>query len=269
MRRVDVGAVLSEYTLHDDRYFIKAWSEKVQSENTLPIEIQSGKHVRTNSRRVESFIAQDTSRLDALLRLGQQYRIPLGIEYVDREAITTKIRIAARDGTVATVLDRILPRSRGYYWHEEEGVIVVSHRKVPRGSKNLFNTRIGKFQSQAATIQELSNLLRMELELSLSPSIGGFAGSFAAGPVQTKIPPLNVQNKTVRDILNLVISQAQGAAWIVQAPPEQLGALRSRSLWGIVTYDSPPKPLAELCCLRLDAFLAKQKRGSPAPPVKP
>lgn len=214
---------------------------------------------RHSDRIVESFILQKTTRLDALLRLGQQYRIPLGVEYVDREALTNRISVSINHETVASSLEKIVPRSRGYYWREEGGVLVISHRKVPHGAINLLNRRIESFESQPATAQELSNLLRMQLALSLNPNIGGFAGSFPTGSTLEKIGPLGARGKTVRELLNLIVSKAQGAAWITQVPVKQLSVVPPQGLWGIVSYEVPPKPLAELCCVRLEAFSSKQK----------
>jgi hypothetical protein len=67
------------------------------------------------SRSVSSFSIRDLNMLDALLQLGQEQQVPIGIEYIDAAAIRGQITLHAQNSTVGGLLDTIT-HGQGYRW---------------------------------------------------------------------------------------------------------------------------------------------------------
>jgi hypothetical protein len=94
--------------------------------------------------------------IDALLQLGQEQRIPIGIEYIDAAAFRSRIGLHEQDTTLGRLLDTIA-HGQGYSWFANGGVVIVTHSGAPQGRKNLLNIRISEFTlAREVTLQERS-----------------------------------------------------------------------------------------------------------------
>ncbi len=94
--------------------------------------------------------------IDALLQLGQEQRIPIGIEYIDAAAFRSRITLHVRNSTVGALLDAIT-HPRGYSWFVYGDVVIVTHKGAPQGRKNLLDTRIREFAiAREVTLQAAS-----------------------------------------------------------------------------------------------------------------
>jgi hypothetical protein len=195
---------------------------------------------------VASFRVERLSLLDALLQLGQQEGVPLGIEYVDRQALEKPISVRMDETTVGEIMERLLGRDKEYSWLVREGVLTVRHASVGPGKENLLDHVIPEFSVARCSVIEASNLLRMDLELELNPQIRGFAGDYSPGDPQNLIGPFKMRNVPVWRVLNRLVSADKKAAWIVQVPQGHLDNLPSYGLWTIVEYEDPPRRYAEV-----------------------
>jgi hypothetical protein len=192
-------------------------------------------------KSVPGFSVTQANRLNALLQLAQQQRVPLGIEYVERQALVERISLNVLETSLENLLRMILPADRGYRWSVDDGVVLISNAKIS-AAPSLLDRVIPDYElKRPATLQEAALLLKMDLELELDPSIGGFAGNFAPGDTTRKIGPLHVKNRTVRQILNALVETAGGAAWIVPIPPRQPDKIPAQGLWRILEYHQPPQ----------------------------
>jgi hypothetical protein len=90
---------------------------------------------------VRSFNIRDLNMIDALLQLGQEQRIPIGIEYIDAAAFRSRITLHEQDAAVGRLLDTIT-HGQGYSWFTVDKVIIVTHSGAPQGPKNLLTIRI-------------------------------------------------------------------------------------------------------------------------------
>lgn len=214
------------------------------------------------SRTVGQFNAEGSTLFDAVLLLGQEQHIPLGIEYIDEEALQRPITVKVGAATVGQVLGAILKQEPGYSWSVNAGVIDVSHSGVPAGSANLLNRILPDYSIPSLSITEAGVMLDRDLYDSLHPGSQGFAGSYAGDILPLRVGPLSMRNVTVRQALNRIVGQAKDAAWVVQVKPTGLRGLPSYGLWKIVQYQSPPKSYSPM-------FLGFLRYLDPAPPNPP
>jgi hypothetical protein len=156
--------------------------------------------------------------IDALLQLGQEQRIPIGIEYVDAAAFRSRITLHEQDMTVGRLLDTIT-HPLGYSWFVDGDVVIVTHSGAPQGSKNLLDSRIPEFPiAREVTLQAASFQLLGKLYFALHPHATGIVGDYPSGNPQFRVGPWTMRNATVRQILNRIVSQHKNGAWVVQQP---------------------------------------------------
>jgi hypothetical protein len=194
------------------------------------------------NQHLSVFRFSNVSRADALFRLAQMAALPMGLEYASLADLTPKIAIDRSNATIESVL-RELTNGTNLVWSLKDGVLLVSDKRV-QGRQTPLDRVIPEFLSQEpARIHQLSNLLWMNYQLELNPTLQGFAGSQPA-PQTQKLGPIHLNNKSVREILNYLVSLQGNAGWVAQVAengPKQ-------QTWRIVIYDPEIKPLSELCC---------------------
>ena len=193
------------------------------------------------SERVDSYSARGLRLEDALLRLGAQEGIPLGLEYVSREGVEKPVNADFHGATVGHILERLLAGRGGYTWEVRGGVLDISQKSVSASKENLLNCVLPEFVIRRCTVADASNALYMTLNTRLHPEITGYAGDYNPGDIRNLVGPLNLRNPSVREVLNLLVNADKKGAWIVRAQPGSLGQLPPGGFWTIIQYQHPPK----------------------------
>jgi hypothetical protein len=179
------------------------------------------------SAKVDRFSVHKMSMVGALLLLGRQEKFPLGIEYIDQQAISKTLTLNIKGSTIAGALNAIVKTGKGYRWNIRNGVIDISNANMPADSGNLLYKQIPLFAlPYRMPLEQANSILRISLATAIHPGLGT-AGDF---PVPT--------DASVRDILNSLVRGAQQAAWIVNVPVVQLSSLPASGLWIVVEYNT-------------------------------
>jgi len=175
--------------------------------------------------------------IDALLQLGREQQIPIGIEYIDATAFRSRITLHAQDTTVGRLLDTIT-HAQGYSWLPEGNVVTLTHNGALQGRKNLLNLRISEFTiKREVTLQAASQLLLGKLYSVQHPHPTGIVGDYPSGNPQFRVGPWTMRNAVVRQILNRIVSQHNNGAWVVQQAPWNMDKEPSYGLWRLFEYD--------------------------------
>src|SRR6267143_4018165 len=152
------------------------------------------------SRPVRSFNIRDLNMIDALLQLGREQQIPMGIEDIDATAFRSRITLHAQDTTVGRLLDTIT-HAQGYSWLPEGNVVTLTHNGALQGRKNLLNLRISEFTiKREVTLQAASQLLLGKLYSVQHPHPTGIVGDYPSGNPQFRVGPWTMRNAVVRQI---------------------------------------------------------------------
>lgn len=175
---------------------------------------------------------------DEIFQLGREQQIPLGFECVDRDLTENPIRLNVGPVRLAGLLNLLFPPSRGYFFRERHGAVVVSCRAAARLRGNLLGLVLPEFSIPRCTMAEASHLLQLAVLTKLNPQVGT-AGEYSPGGSASLIGPLRIRNEQVRDVLNRIVSMGPKGAWIAQAPPPFLTRIPQSGLWRVVAYDDP------------------------------
>lgn len=207
---------------------------------------QAGQSPTILSKGVAAFNVRGLCLVDALLGLGEQEQVPMGIEYVTRDALEKPISEDFHNTTVGAIVQGLLGGDRGYTWRVRDGVLNISHKSVATGKGNLLDRVLPEFVVRKCSVADASNALYMSLNSQLHPEVTGYAGDYNPGDPQDLIGPLELRNAPVWRILNrLVGSATKKGAWIVRVQPGYLDQLPSGGLWTIIEYETPPRRYAE------------------------
>ncbi len=191
------------------------------------------------SAKVDRFSVHKISMVGALLLLGRQEKFPLGVEYIDQQAVSKTLTLNIKSSTIAGALNAIVKTGKGYRWNIRNGVIDISNANIPADSGNLLYKRIPLFAlPHRMPLEQANNILHISLAAAIHPGLGT-AGDFAVPTGATAVVgPLVLHHASVRDILNSLVRDAQQAAWIVKVPVVQLSSLPASGLWIIVEYNT-------------------------------
>ncbi len=189
--------------------------------------------------RLNSFNAENISGLAALLKLGREQHLPMGIRYIDLELAQKPISITLRRPTIQEVLRTVMKHEKSYTWKLSDGLLSVSHPGASTERQNLLATMLPEFSCSRVSLQQVSQLLYMALSLHLHPDIRGFAGNYYPGVMQNMVGPLRLRGYTVSQILDRIVQEYGDAAWVVTAPPQHMNTLPLAGLWMIIDYKDP------------------------------
>lgn len=140
-------------------------------------------------------------------------------------------------GAIETILGSSAPAKIEVHY----GVIEISLRMVPK-KKSVFDSVIPDWRAQRGTVQLVSWLLHIQLVGKLNPQIKGFGGDSPGGDVRDEVGPFDETNQPVRRLLDKIVAQSTGAAWIALIPPGTSGIsllAEGHGAWAIVEYHGP------------------------------
>lgn len=194
------------------------------------------------SAPVTDFEVQQTSPVEALLRLGEKYNLCYGIEYVDRPLLTEPADFYIKNNTIEGALKLILASVPDLRIQTKNGVIEISRNKAEARTLNIFDHVIPKWETQRLPVVMVSFILHGELMKTLNPQMKGFAGNAGRGNPHDEIGPFKEYNRPVRYLLDKIVAQSSGAAWIATASWVELQDMalpEDRRVWTIVEYEGP------------------------------
>jgi hypothetical protein len=190
------------------------------------------------------------SPLEALLALGNQLSIPLGIAISDKSLYESKINHAFIETTVGTAIDQILSTAPQYTSHEEHGVIMIGvGNDLDRNP--VLHYLFPRFRTfQAMGITDVSEAIWGNMQLSLNPKRTGYGGVLRVPPLdKQKLPVIDESNVSIGELLDKVVAARGDVAWISWAPPATLIDAPQYRLWNFVFYTGADIQAEKLCCI--------------------
>jgi TonB family protein len=223
-------------------------------------------------RRVDSFSVIDMPRIDALMTLAHQRRVPLGIEYAGPELFTA-VTLNRDETDVGSVIRALFPAGLGFRVAMDGPVPVIRHRALPSPDRNALDVVLPQvILPRAVSMQRAVWQVWMTLALQLDPTIGGFASSELGLP-EERVPPMELKRVTARDALDRIARADGRAVWFVTVPPAGLDRRWKKNdppMWSALQYDySRPESVGRVIASRLPDIVPRVGRGLPRIGVTP
>ncbi len=188
-------------------------------------------------KRLAQFDSSGQALIPILLHLAYQNHLPMGIEYVDRDALARPIRLHASDESIRNILTAAVGQLSEFQISYSQGVVLLYSPSGRKDAENLLNKAIPDFVVTGMDTQAAGAELTCALTRVASPGSGCFA-SIAKGEWGPLKITLRARNERVREILDDIVVQNGNAVWTVTVPPEKLSALPIVNLWHIYPLQS-------------------------------
>lgn len=176
------------------------------------------------------YIPKAEEPLDQLIEVAQRFKVPMGVEWVERDdaaqfaALTTDPH---RKRTVRELIEEIAARSPGQQVFVEDKLLRIYSPAVAEHPFNFLNIRLRSYSVHEDDIFAAEDKLRWAIRFTLNPEKyrHGYGGGYGRGwPEVFQFPrfTLTAERITIREILNR-ITEAQGnALWVVRLKDEEL-----------------------------------------------
>jgi hypothetical protein len=207
----------------------------------------------TLSMRVDTYNLRAGSFAEALAQLAGEFKLPMGISWIDKPSATGNISFSWVGATVQEMLDEVVATQYGYRLVVHDGVVRVTSTEIP-SSQNFLSVRINQFSVHGEVLPLISRDLQNQVRTTTTPpkvraAAGGIGSSLAASPDESKID-LDLKNATVEDILDSLISNSDRKIWIVTFEDSfiltETGFRRALSLWSDTRVPDHEQPVWDL-----------------------
>jgi hypothetical protein len=177
-----------------------------------------------------TFIPRSKSALAQLIEVAKHYRLPMGIEWLNRpgkEKVAVTLSLVRDSVTVRELIQTILLQSQDQQMSIEDGIIHITHPAFMIDPKNLLNLRISEIHVENLDLPEAEAQLRLKIGMTLRPQLytdGYGVGHryYLKGAFSKRNISISGNNLTVREILNDIAKANGSLLWVAQLTPREL-----------------------------------------------
>ena len=190
----------------------------------------------------------------ALLRVSNDFQIPMGIVWVNTPQARAELPFAWKDATVQEIIEALAKSQAGYKVETRNGVVHVFPSGIIPAPQDFLKLNIEDFQVRNDFIEMAS----FKLHMLVTPLSGNRSISIGASG-DSKVD-LKLKNSSVEDILDALAISSNRKIWIVTFSEDvgltPKGLRRTTSLWTDKAIPDAQQPVWEL-----------MRWGDPAPPA--
>lgn len=201
---------------------------------------KAGKRQLTFDERLESKVAQyDTGGrpfVGAVLDLVCRYQLPLGLEYVDREAVRKPLNLKLTNKPVREILQALVAQVPQYRLRISPDVIEVYSPKARADASNFLNTVVANFARTGQTPRMVSLAIYSAVTAERHQVCCGIVNVLEPGDAPTVT--LALRDKRAYELLDALVARMQGF-WIPVVPPEKL-SVPGPKLWEVYQLEYGP-----------------------------
>jgi len=170
---------------------------------------------------VLEYRTQGLDFVQTLARVSGDFRIPMGIEWIEAPSAQSPLTLSWRDTTVENVLETIVKTQPGYVMRLAPGAVLVSCPGLVDERENPLMVRIADFRLRRVPEGLAYRKLHEVTVQTISPpkpthgAPGGVIGSYLGGTDEAEVS-LELKDVTVQDILDAIAGVSTGyKLWVV------------------------------------------------------
>ena len=190
---------------------------------------RSAQRLEARLSQKADFIPGNNPPLEQLIEIARHYRIPMGIEWLDQPdqpTPTAKVNLTAAM-TVREMLVAILLEAPAQQLRIQDGMLHIL--PVSNSPDNLLALRIPSFQVARENLPGAEAKLKVEIRRALTHNAypngyGGTLPEYTSGPLSTRDISLELQNLTVREILDNIVQVSNRVLWVAHFPRSRKGS---------------------------------------------
>ncbi len=201
--------------------------------------------------RVSEYSLSASGLADALTRVANQFRLPMGIEWVRNETALRNLNLAWKQDTVRAILSSVTRAYPGYAFRIERGVVHVFRRDLVNEKQNFLNLKVpesfeARDESGGFANQQLLYVVQNMVTPRSLPPGAGVGGDYATG-MEEKPLTLQLGGVTVREALEILVEASEHKVWVVTfsdgSTLTSTGFLRTETLWHPTPFPDRDQPM--------------------------
>lgn len=174
------------------------------------------------------YVPTATSPKEQLIEVAQHYKIPMGIEWIDKADEKAGPSALTAQPTVMSMVQSILDRVPGYTAEIKDGIVSIKSTSFAAHSQNFLNLTLPEYNINNDSVFGAEAALRGQIHRTLHPEryLRGSNGGYGYGvprddTFDLKKISISGKNLTVRDVLNRIASTNGNALWVVDIIPSK------------------------------------------------
>jgi hypothetical protein len=206
------------------------------------------------NRKVSNYSLAKNNLIGALIRVSNDFQIPMGIAWIDTPATIAQRPFAWKSATVWQIIESIAEAEPGYRIETTNGVMHIFPAALIPDRQNFLKIKITTFETHNAIVE----LASFKLHSLVTPTKGNHQFSIAGtGDSQISV---KLKNCTVEDALDALAVASNRKIWVVTFSDDpgltNRGLRRAVSLWSGKPGPDDGQPAWDLL-----------RWGDPEPPV--
>jgi|SRR5579885_47686 hypothetical protein len=181
------------------------------------------------SKRVSNYNLGVSNLVEALIRVSNEFQIPMGIAWVNSPSARAEMPFAWKDATIEEIIHAIANTQPGYQAQVRNGVLHVSPTGLIPDAENFLKIKIDGFTVHDTYVEVAS----FKLHTLVTP-IKGSRQISIAGPGDSRVT-VELKDATVEEALDALSVASNRKIWVVtfadDATLSPRGLRRTGSLW--------------------------------------
>lgn len=177
---------------------------------------------------VTDYVPKATAPVDQLVEVARRFKIPMGIEWAEREGTAAPEKMPfSRKRTVRELIEHIASVSPEHCVEVDDGLVRVYSPTEAAHPFNFLNIRLKNYYVKHGDLFAAEDQLRWAIRFTLEPEkyLNGYNGGYGHGANDIfQIPKftLSVSDVTIREILNRIALAQGNALWVTTIKNEEL-----------------------------------------------
>jgi hypothetical protein len=191
-------------------------------------------------QRVDHFETDGRTLVESVLNIAFEHELPVGIEYLNREALTHPIDLRFQKQSIREILKALAQQIPEYQITFSDGLVDIFIPRMRQDPSNLLNTVIKDFKVSDLDAAEANAELACALAQEIDPSRVCLS-SIARGQLGTQKITIHMRNARVYELIHAIVARNGKSVWTVIVPPSRLIGSDSGDLWHIYPLQAPFK----------------------------
>lgn len=195
------------------------------------------------SKHIDSYNLNECNFVEALVRISNDFKIPMGIEWVNSPAGRASVSISRKGATVQEVLESVTKTIPGYQVRIMHGMVHVANSELVSDQQNFLKLKIDSFSAHGEILEGAS----FKLRTLIAPRQYGKLS--VVGPGDSRVN-VEMKNATVEEVLDALALASMGKIWVVTFADDPtltkmapVGMRRTMSLWTDQPISDPEQPV--------------------------
>jgi hypothetical protein len=197
-------------------------------------------------RQTTDYVPHATGTVAQLVEVAQKFKLPAGIEWIEREASEVPAPAPPHKRAVREVLEEILRGAPDYRVQTDGGLVRIYSPAAAEHPFNFLNLRLEDYSVKKGDLFAAEDQLRWAIRFTLEPEeyANGYGGGYGHGSNDVfEFPEITLEgsNLTIREVLNRIALAQGNALWVATIKGEDLQA--DKPWWETTSEDGDHLPI--------------------------